>query len=50
LGLAWREIRQAPPKPEQKFDFVGQPDGSIKSGLTFAEIIKRKSRARQTED
>jgi phage terminase large subunit len=50
LGLAWREIRQLPPKPEPKFEFVGLPDGSMKSGLTFKEIIARKERARNTED
>jgi phage terminase large subunit len=50
LGLAWREIRQEPPKPEPKFEFVGLPDGSMKSGLTFKEIIARKERARNSED
>ncbi len=50
LGLAWREIRQEPPKPEPKYDFISRKDGSITSGLTFAEIIKRKERSRQAED
>ena len=50
MAMAWREISPPKPKPEAKFEFVAQPDGSIKSGLTFSEIIKRKERARQTED
>jgi hypothetical protein len=50
MASAWREMNPPKPTPEAKFDFVGQPDGSIKSGLTFKEIIARKTRARQTED
>jgi len=38
------------PAPEAKFEFVGLPDGSMKSGLTFKEIVARKERARNTED
>jgi hypothetical protein len=50
MATAWREMKPPKPAPTPKFEFIGLPDGSMKSGLTFAEIIKRKSRARQTED
>lgn len=50
MASAWREMKPPKPTPEAKFEFIGNPDGSMKSGLTFAEIIKRKQRARQTED
>lgn len=50
MAMAWREMKPPKPAPEAKFEFIGNPDGSMKSGLTFAEIIKRKQRARQTED
>ena len=50
MAMAWREMKPEAPKPEAKFDFIGQPDGTIKSGLTFREIIARKERARNSED
>lgn len=50
MAMAWREI--APPKPVEppKYEFVAQPDGTIKSGLTFKEIVARRERARNQED
>lgn len=50
MAMAWREIAPPKPKPEPKFEFVAQPDGSVKSGLTFREIIKRREKSRQAED
>lgn len=50
MAMAWREMKPPKPVTPPKFEFIGNPDGSMKSGLTFAEIIKRKQRARQTED
>jgi len=50
MAMAWREMRPVPAKPEPKFEFVGLPDGSMKSGLTFKEIIARKERGRSSED
>lgn len=44
LGLAWREIKATPAKEEPKHHFIGHKDGTIKSGLTFREIIKRQER------
>ena len=50
MAMAWRELRAEPSPPKPVYDFIAKPDGSITSGLTFAEIIKRKERARQAED
>lgn len=48
LGLSWREIRKEEKRePEPVHHYIGQADGTIKSGLTVAEIIKRNSRRRQ---
>ena len=43
-------IRNKPDDRKPVYDFIGKPDGSMKSGLTFREIIARKERARQAED
>lgn len=50
MAMAWREMKPTPPKPEPKYEFVAMPDGSVKSGLSFRELIERKSRARNIED
>jgi phage terminase large subunit len=50
MAMAWRELRADPVAPKPVYDFIAKPDGSITSGLTFSEIIKRKERARQAED
>jgi phage terminase large subunit len=48
LGLAWKAAREEPkPKEPDKHVLVGQPDGSVKSTLTVAELIKRQQ-ARRT--
>lgn len=43
-------IRNRPEERKPIYDFIGASDGSMKSGLTFREIIARKERARSTED
>lgn len=51
LSMAWRALRVAPPpKPPPVFEWQVQPDGRIKSGLTFNEIIKRAERKFRQED
>lgn len=50
MAMAWRELKADPPPKPPVYDFIGKPDGSMKSGLTFREIIARKERARQAED
>lgn len=48
LGLSWREIEaEAGPPPKDPHLFTGQPDGTIKSGLTIAEMIKRNGKNRR---
>ncbi len=50
MAMAWRELRADPVAPKPVYDFIAKQDGSITSGLTFSEIIKRKERSRQAED
>lgn len=50
MAMAWREMKPAKPVDPPKYDFIGKPDGSMTSGLTFKEIIARKERARKAED
>lgn len=50
MAMAWREMKPTQPKPEAKYEFIGAADGSMKSGLTFREIIARKERARDKDD
>ncbi len=46
LSMGWREISSSPlPKRDtSNVTFTAQPDGGIKSNLTFAEIIKARER------
>jgi phage terminase large subunit len=43
LAIGWRALKRArPPSPRSQVDaYIGQPDGTIRSHLTFNEIIKR---------
>ncbi len=48
LGLAWREAQaEVAPKPPSQHILIGQPDGSMRSTLTFNELLKRQT-ARRT--
>lgn len=48
LGLAWREAIVEKPKPEPvNHGFVAQPDGTIKSSMTFEQLLKRQSKRRR---
>lgn len=45
MAMAWRKLRVAAPPPKRDVDaYVAQPDGTIKSHLTFNEIIARAER------
>ena len=47
MALAWRELRAAEPPVRKPADvYVGQPDGTIASNLTFNEMIARAKRKR----
>jgi hypothetical protein len=43
-------VRNKPGDKKPVYDFISQPNGGMKSGLTIAEIIKRKERANRIED
>ncbi|MDP3740314.1 MAG: hypothetical protein Q8R02_23205 [Hyphomonadaceae bacterium] len=48
LAMGWRELPAAEIVPPSKADFfIGNPDGTIRSNLTFAEMIERQSRKRK---
>jgi hypothetical protein len=45
LSIGWRAMRAAAPEPKRQVDaYVGQPDGTIKSHLTFREMVDRQAR------
>jgi hypothetical protein len=44
MAMAWRELRAAAPLPRNTSEvYVGHPDGSITSNLTFAEMVARQA-------
>lgn len=48
LSMAWRELRAAAPEPKRDVDaYVGMPDGTIRSHLTFREIVDKQVRKRR---
>lgn len=48
MAMAWQEMRVEAPPPKRDVDaYIGQPDGTIRSHLTFNEIIKRQERLRR---
>jgi hypothetical protein len=47
LAIGWRALRIPAPEPKRQVDaYIGQPDGTIKSHLTFNEMIERQRRRR----
>lgn len=47
LAIGWRVLKAAVPAPLPKAEvYVGQPDGTITSNLTFREMVERKRRRR----
>lgn len=47
LSIGWREMRAAAPPPKRDVDaYVAQPDGTIRSHLTFKEMVERQKRRR----
>jgi len=51
LAMAWRELKAPePPKLAPQHPFEGLPDGSIRSTLTFREMVERQARKRNRED
>lgn len=50
LSLAWRELRAAPPPIKPKAEvYIGQPDGTIRSNLTFREMVERQTKRRKEQ-
>ncbi len=48
LSIGWRALRAPAPEPKRDVDtYIGLPDGTISSHLTFSEIIKRQERKRR---
>jgi hypothetical protein len=48
IGAAYRELASAAkPPPGPRFAWKAEPDGSIKSGLTFREIVERQTKRRK---
>jgi len=47
LAIGWRVLRAAVPAPLPKAEvYIGQPDGTTTSNLTFREMVERKRRRR----
>lgn len=47
LAIGWRVLKAAVPTPKPKAEvYIGQPDGTITSNLTFREMVERKRRRR----
>lgn len=47
MSLAWRELRAAEPPPPPTVDaYVGNPDGTITSNLTFQQMVDRQRKRR----
>jgi phage terminase large subunit len=47
LAMGWRVLRAAAPEPKRDVDaYIGQPDGTIRSHLTFREMVDRQKRRR----
>ncbi len=47
LAIGWRQLKAPVPTPPVKAEvYVGQPDGTITSNLTFREMVDRKRRRR----
>lgn len=45
LALAWRELRAAAPPPKRDVEaYIGQPDGTIRSHLTFREMVEKQAK------
>lgn len=48
MAMAWQEMRvAAPPPPPSNDVYIGQGDGTIRSNLTFAQIIEQQNRKRR---
>jgi len=47
LAIGWRALRAPAPEPKRLVDaYVAQPDGSIKSHLTFRQMVEQQKRRR----
>ena len=47
LSIGWRALKAPQPTPKRDVDaYVAQPDGTIRSHLTFREIVNRQTRRR----
>lgn len=50
-SLAWRELVIETPKPDPVYPYMaGELPGTMRSGLTFREIVDRQARLRRGED
>lgn len=51
MAMAWQELRAADPPPKRDVDaYVAQPGGTIRSHLTFREMVERQTRRREERE
>jgi phage terminase large subunit len=51
MAMAWRELRAAEPPPKSTSNvYIGLPDGTIQSNLTFAEMVAQRTRRRKEQE